>query len=180
MLDQVSRVAAGMTIGSGFDIAAQLGPLVSEAQRDRVLGYITRGRADGARTVAGGGAPDRGGYFVEPTVFTDVKAGMAIVQEEIFGPVLVVVPFDEEDEVVAAVNGTAYGLSASIYSQDLSRVHRLIPRIKAGSVFVNAPVRTDPNLPFGGVKASGLGREHGSSMIDLYTEIKSVVIGYRA
>lgn len=180
MVDEVARVAAGMTLGSGFDPAAQLGPLVSEAQRDRVLGYITRGRADGARTVAGGGSPDRDGYFVEPTVFTDVRAEMAIVQEEIFGPVLVVVPFDEEDEVIAAVNGTAYGLSASIYSQDLSRVHRLIPQIKAGSVFVNAPVRTDPNLPFGGVKASGLGREHGSSMIDLYTEIKSVVIGYRA
>ncbi len=125
-------------------------------------------------------APERDGYFVEPTVFTDVSAEMAIVQEEIFGPVLVVVPFDEEDEVLAAVNGTAYGLSASIYSQDLSRVHRLIPQIRAGTVFVNAPVRTDPNLPFGGVKASGLGREHGSSMIDLYTELKSVVIGYRA
>ncbi|MBP7775623.1 MAG: aldehyde dehydrogenase [Acidobacteria bacterium] len=180
MTDRVGALAAGMTIGSGFDGASQLGPLVSQAQRDRVLGYIAGGRAAGACTIAGGGAPERDGYFVEPTVFTDVSAEMAIVQEEIFGPVLVVVPFDEEDEVLAAVNGTAYGLGASIYSQDLSRVHRLIPQIRAGTVFVNAPVRTDPNLPFGGVKASGLGREHGSSMIDLYTELKSVVIGYRA
>ncbi len=180
MVDRLGRAAAGMTLGSGFDPAAQLGPLVSEAQRERVLGYIAAGRTAGARAIAGGGAPDGAGWFVEPTVFTDVHAQMAIVQEEIFGPVLVVAPFDEEDEVLSAVNGTAYGLSASLYTQDLSRVHRLIPQIAAGSVFVNAPVRTDPNLPFGGVKASGLGREHGSSMLDLYTETKSVVIGYQA
>ena len=180
LVDRVGRVAAGMTLGSGFNAAAQLGPLVSERHRERVLGHIVRARADGATAIVGGCAPDRAGYFVEPTVFTGVRAEMAIVQEEVFGPVLVAMPFDEEDDLVAAVNGTSYGLSASIYSQDLSRVHRLIPRIQAGAVFVNSPARTDPNLPFGGVKASGLGREHGSAMIDLYTELKSVVIGYRA
>ena len=180
VVERVGRVASALTLGSGLDPDARLGPLVSEAQRERVLGYIANGRAGGARTVVGGGAPARTGYFVEPTIFTGVAAEMDIVQEEIFGPVLVALPFDDEDALVAAVNGTAYGLSTSLYTQDLSRVHRLIPRIRAGSVFVNSPARTDPNLPFGGVKASGLGREHGSSMIDLYTEIKSVVIGYRA
>ncbi|MDH4063332.1 MAG: aldehyde dehydrogenase family protein [Acidobacteriota bacterium] len=179
MVERVGQIAASLTLGSGFDTGAQLGPLVSEAQRERVLGYIQGGRAGGARTVVGGGAPNRPGYFVEPTVFTDARADLAIVREEIFGPVLVAQPFDDEDELVAAVNGTEYGLSASLYTQDLSRAHRLIPRIKAGMVFVNSPARTDPNLPFGGVKASGMGREHGSSMIDLYTELKSVVIGYR-
>ena len=180
MVERVARAATAMTLGSGLDQEAQLGPLVSEGQRHRVLRYIASGRASGARTVAGGDAPERPGYFVEPTIFVDARADAAIVQEEIFGPVLVVSAFEDEDEVVAAVNGTVYGLSASLYSEDLSRIHRLVPRIQAGTVFVNSPARTDPNLPMGGVRASGIGREHGSSMIDLYTEIKSVVIGYRA
>jgi len=179
MVERVGRLAAGLTLGPGLDPDARLGPLVSEAQRRRVLGYIDSGLSAGAEAVVGGKAPDRPGYFVEPTVFTGVRPGQDIVQEEIFGPVLVALPFDDEDELMAAVNDTPYGLSASLYTEDLSRAHRLIPRIRAGSVFVNSPARTDPNLPFGGVKASGLGREHGSSMIDLYTELKSVVIGYR-
>jgi len=179
MVERVGTIAAGLRLGPGLDPDVTLGPLVSEAQRERVLGYISRGRAGGARAVVGGGAPDRPGYFVSPTVFVDARADLDIVQDEIFGPVLVAEPFDDEDALVAAVNGTRYGLSANLYTQDLSRAHRLIPRIQAGSVFVNSPARTDPNLPFGGLKASGLGREHGSSMIDLYTELKSVVIGYR-
>jgi phenylacetaldehyde dehydrogenase len=110
----------------------------------------------------------------------DAGEDLPIVQEEIFGPVLVAHPFDDEEEALAAINGTAYGLSASVYTESLSRVHRLIPRIQAGTIFVNSPARTDPNLPMGGVKASGFGREHGRSLIDLYTELKSVVVGYRS
>jgi phenylacetaldehyde dehydrogenase len=180
MIEHLARTAGAMTIGSGFDPDARLGPLVSASQRDRVLRYVASGRAAGARVVAGGGAPARDGYFVEPTIFVDAGEDLPIVQEEIFGPVLVAHPFDDEEEALAAINGTAYGLSASVYTESLSRVHRLIPRIQAGTIFVNSPARTDPNLPMGGVKASGFGREHGRSLIDLYTELKSVVVGYRS
>lgn len=178
VVERVSALAIKMPLGSGFDPAAKLGPLVSGAQRQRVLGLIEAGLADGATAVAGGRAPERQGYFVEPTILTGTTPSMRVVREEVFGPVLVAVPFDDPDEAVALANDTGYGLSASLYSKDISTVHRLIPRLEAGTVFVNAPVRTDPNLPFGGVKHSGLGREHGRSMIDLYTELKSVVIAH--
>ena len=175
---RVAAIARAMQVGSGFEPSSELGPLVSAQQRARVHDYVAGGRAQGARALAGGGAPERAGFFFEPTVLVDVRPAMAVVQEEIFGPVLVAQPFDTEDEVIEQVNGTPYGLSASLYSENLSRVHRLIPRIRAGNVFVNSPARSDPNLPMGGVKASGVGREHGASMIELYTELKSVVIGY--
>jgi phenylacetaldehyde dehydrogenase len=174
----VAAHARAMRLGAGLDPTAELGPLVSAAQRERVLRYVHEGIASGARTLSGGSAPARAGFFVEPTVLTDVRPAMSVVQEEIFGPVIVALPFDDEDELVHAVNDTRYGLSASLYSSDIGRVHRLIPRIRAGSVFVNAPARTDANLPLGGMKESGIGREHGSSMIDLYTELKSVMIRY--
>ena len=180
MLDRLVQAARGMPLGGGLDADAQLGPLVSAAQRERVLGYVADGQNGGAQVLTGGRSPDRAGYFVEPTIIVSVKHEQAIVQEEIFGPVLVAQPFDDEDEVIAAVNGTPYGLSASLYTEDLSRAHRMIPRIKAGTIFVNSPARTDPNLPMGGMKASGFGREHGASLIDLYTELKSIVVGYRA
>jgi phenylacetaldehyde dehydrogenase len=179
LVERVVDEARHMRIGSGFDPDARLGPLVSAAQRDRVLGYVTDGRTSGARLLTGGRAPEREGYFVEPTIFVDAPESLPLVQEEIFGPVLVAQPFDHEDEVIAAINGTPYGLSASLYTENLSRVHRMIPRIRAGTVFVNSPARTDPNLPMGGVKASGFGRDHGAALIDLYTELKSIVVGYQ-
>jgi phenylacetaldehyde dehydrogenase len=179
VLDRLVPIARGMPLGGGLDAAARLGPLVSAAQRDRVLRYVADGRSDGAQVLTGGRSPDREGYFVEPTIMVGAAHDQAIVQEEVFGPVLVAQPFSDEDEVIAAVNGTPYGLSASLYTEDLSRAHRLIPRIQAGTVFVNSPARTDPNLPMGGMKASGFGREHGTSLVDLYTELKSVVVGYR-
>ena len=138
--------------------------------------HVEEAVAAGAQTATGGRAPDRTGYFFEPTVLTTPRPDLRIVRDEVFGPVLVAMPFDSEDALVEAMNDTPYGLSASLYTNDLSRVHRLVPRIKAGTVFVNSPARTDPNLPFGGVKQSGVGREHGSAMIDLYTELKTVVI----
>ena len=179
VLERLVRAARSMPLGAGLDPEARLGPLVSAAQRERVLRYVADGQSEGAQVLTGGRSPDRAGYFVEPTIIVNAQHEQAIVQEEIFGPVLVAQPFEDEDEVIAAINGTSYGLSASLYTEDLSRVHRMIPRIKAGSIFVNSPARTDPNLPMGGMKASGFGREHGTSLIDLYTELKSVVVGYR-
>jgi phenylacetaldehyde dehydrogenase len=174
---EVARAANGLRLGSGFDRSASLGPLISAEHRGRVSRDVDEAIAAGAGLAAGGHAPTRDGYFFEPTILA-TRADMRIVREEIFGPVLVAMPFDAESDLLEAMNDSPYGLSASLYTQDLSRVHRLIPRIQAGAIFVNSPARTDPNLPFGGMKQSGIGREHGSSMIDLYTELKSVVIGY--
>jgi phenylacetaldehyde dehydrogenase len=138
------------------------------------MGYIQSGRAEGASIVAGGEAPAHPGYFVNPTVIADVKGSMRVVQEEIFGPVLVAQRFDDLDEVAALANDTPYGLSASIWSNDLRAVHRLVPKIKAGTVWVNTHGPVDANMPFGGFKHSGNGREHGRVGIEMYTELKSV------
>ncbi|MGH7536030.1 MAG: aldehyde dehydrogenase family protein, partial [Gemmatimonadales bacterium] len=151
----VARLAASMRLGSGFDPASEIGPLVSSRQRDRVNDYIRSGTADGARVVAGGPPPPGAGYFVRPTVFAGGSPSMRVVREEVFGPVLVALPFDDMDDLVAQVNGSRYGLAASIYSNNLSAVRRLIPRLQVGGIFVNSPARTDPNLPMGGVKESG-------------------------
>jgi phenylacetaldehyde dehydrogenase len=173
---EVGRKGRTLTLGSGFDPDATMGPLVSSAQRARVARDVEEAIAAGAHPAIGGRAPQRQGYFYEPTVLTAVGRDLRIIRDEVFGPVLVALPFEGEDALVEAMNDTPYGLSASVYTNDLSRVHRLVPRINAGTVFVNSPARTDPNLPFGGVKSSGIGREQGSSMIDLYTELKTVVI----
>lgn len=170
----IADTAEKMKVGSGLDPATQIAPLVSERQRDRVWGYIEAGKAQGARAVAGATRPDHPGYFVRPTVFVDAENSMRIVQEEIFGPVLVAMPFEELDEIARKANDSPYGLGASIWSRDLSKVHRLIPKIKAGTVWVNCHNLIDPALPFGGYKQSGVGREMGRSVIDLYTENKSV------
>jgi phenylacetaldehyde dehydrogenase len=136
--------------------------------------YIESGRAQGATVLTGGDVPSGKGYYVRPTVMADIKPDMRVVREEIFGPVLVAQRFDDLDEIAAAANDSPYGLSASIWSNDLRAVHRLVPKIKAGTVWVNCHGMVDPNLPFGGYKQSGFGREHGRSAIDMYTEIKSV------
>ena len=151
-----------------------MGPLVSREQQDRVLEYIESGRKEGASIVAGGEAPSHEGYYVKPTVMADVKRTMRVVQEEIFGPVLVAQRFDDINEVAALANDTQYGLGASIWSNDLSAVHRLIPKIRAGTIWVNVHGPVDANMPFGGFKHSGLGREHGRVGIEMYTELKSV------
>jgi phenylacetaldehyde dehydrogenase len=151
-----------------------MGPLVSKDQQERVLGYIESARKQGASVAVGGEAPSHPGYFVKPTVLVNVREDMKVVREEIFGPVLVAQRFDELDEVVKAANNTPYGLGASIWSNNLSAVQRLVPRIKAGTVWVNCHNMVDPNMPFGGFKQSGIGREHGRMAIDMYTEVKSV------
>ncbi|NTV11380.1 MAG: aldehyde dehydrogenase family protein [Zoogloea sp.] len=176
VLAGVVEAAGRMRIGHGLDGQTDIGPLVSEAQFRRVCGYVESGLAQGARLAAGGRSVGEAGYFVQPTVLVDVRDEMRVVQEEIFGPVLVAMPFDDLDEVVVRANGTPYGLAASIWSNDLAAVHRLVPRIRAGTVWVNCHNILDNALPFGGFKQSGIGREMGRDMLDLYTETQSVLM----
>jgi phenylacetaldehyde dehydrogenase len=165
-------------MGPGLDPSTQIGPLVSARQMDRVLSYIEAGRDEGARAIAGGARKQGAGFFVKPTVLVDTDHSMKVVREEIFGPVLVAMPFDDIDSVVAKANDTPYGLGASIWSNDLSAIHKLVPRIKAGTVWVNCHSLLDNAMPFGGFKQSGFGRELGRAVIDMYTETKSVLINY--
>ena len=176
VIDGVSAAASAIRLGPGLEQATEMGPLVSKEQQERVLGYIESGRKQGASVITGGEAPSHPGYFVKPTVLVNVKPDMRVVREEIFGPVLVAQRFDDLDDVVKAANDTPYGLGASIWTNNLSAAHRLIPRIKAGTVWVNCHNLVDPNMPFGGYKQSGFGREHGRVAVDMYTEMKSVCI----
>ncbi len=176
VVEGVAAFAASASIGPGLDPAAQINPLVSLRQQERVFGYVEDGIRAGARALCGADSWEGAGYFVRPTVLVDVKPEMRVVREEIFGPVLVAQPFDSLDEVVAAANDTPYGLGASIWSNDLKRVMNLIPRIQAGTVWINAHNLVDPHLPFGGFKQSGIGREMGRAALEAYTETKSVCI----
>jgi phenylacetaldehyde dehydrogenase len=174
VLEGVGAAADAIKLGPGLDPATEMGPLVSREQQERVLSYIESGRKDGVTVVAGGDQLDHPGYFVKPTVLASVRNDIKVVQEEIFGPVVVAQRFDDLDEIAAIANDTAYGLSASIWSNDLRAVHRLVPKIKAGTVCVNCHGPVDPNMPFGGFKQSGIGRESGRAAIEMYTELKSV------
>ncbi|KOF52114.1 aldehyde dehydrogenase, partial [Achromobacter sp. DMS1] len=174
----LADLAAGLALGSGFDPATQIGPLVSARHQRRVLDYIGIGKAEGARVLAGGAAVDGEGYFLRPTVFSEAPPAARILREEIFGPVVVAQPFDDLEEAARLANDSDFGLGASIWSNDLARVQRLIPRIDAGTVWVNTHNMLDPNMPFGGFKQSGIGREHGRAVIEMYLEKKSVCIAY--
>ncbi|MDR5750714.1 MULTISPECIES: aldehyde dehydrogenase family protein [unclassified Caballeronia] len=178
VMERVAAIAKSMKIGPGLDPATQIGPLVSARQLDRVLGYIDAGHTEGARAIAGGRRGEGAGFFVEPTVLVDTDHSMRVVREEIFGPVLVAMRFKDTDAVIAQANDTPYGLGASIWSNDLSAVHKLIPRIRAGTVWVNCHSLLDNAMPFGGFKQSGFGRELGRAAIDMYTETKSVLINH--
>ena len=172
----VADIAKSMKLGPGLDVSSQMGPLVSKEQFDRVLGYIEKGRNEGGEVVAGGARHGNKGYFVQPTVFTKCAPSATVVREEIFGPVVVATPYKSVDDIAAIANDTPYGLAASIWTKDLSFAHRLAKRIKAGTVWVNCHGLVDPNLPFGGFKFSGFGRENGAAAIDLYTEEKTVLM----
>lgn len=172
----ISDIAAGMKLGSGLDPNTQMGPLVSARQQERVCGYIQQGLESGARATTGGDATEGPGFFVQPTVLVDVDQNTRVAREEIFGPVLVAMPFDDMDEAVRIANDSQYGLGASIWSNNLSAVHRMVPQIQAGSIWVNCHSILDPALPFGGFKQSGLGREMGHEAIEHYTEVKSVLM----
>lgn len=176
VVEALANIAANMKVGAGIQADTQLGPLVSAVQQQRVMGYIQSGFDEGARAVVGGEAGEGGGYFVKPTVLVDTRDDMKVVREEIFGPVVVAMPYDDLDEVARRANDTPYGLAASIWSNDLSRVHKLIPKIKAGTVWINCHTVLDSAMPFGGYKQSGLGRELGRAVLDQYTETKSVIM----
>jgi phenylacetaldehyde dehydrogenase len=174
VVEGLGGAASAIRLGPGLDPSTEMGPLVSREQQERVMSYIRSGCDEGASVVAGGEAVEHPGYYVKPTVLANVSRSMKVVQEEIFGPVVVAERFDDLDEVAALANDTHYGLSASVWSNDLTAVHRLVPKIRAGTVWVNGHGPVDANMPFGGFKQSGIGREHGRVGIEMYTELKSV------
>jgi len=152
----------------------RLGALVSKTQMEKVLGYIEIGRAEGAKPVLLGGRVGDRGYFVRPTIFDSADPSMRIAQEEIFGPVLTVMTFEDVDELVEKANSTIYGLAAAVWTRDVAKAHKLARRIHAGTIWINAYNMLSPESPFGGYKQSGFGRELGKYGIDLYTQVKSV------
>jgi acyl-CoA reductase-like NAD-dependent aldehyde dehydrogenase len=177
-LDELAKTVEETRVGPGMDPATQMGPLVSKTQMERVLGYIGVGKREGARLVAGGVRADElgPGYFVKPTVFADVDGNMRIAQEEIFGPVVAAIPFSDEEDLIAKANSTIYGLAAGVWTADVKRAHRVAHALRAGTVFVNCYHIVDPVTPWGGFKQSGWGRELGSQALDLYTELKNVIL----
>jgi len=171
----IAENAAKIRIGHGLDPQTEMGPLVSEVQFGRVTGYLKSGLEEGARALTGGTAHGDTGYFVKPTVLVDTNPSMKVVREEIFGPVLVAMPFKEVDEnLIAAANDTIYGLAAGVWTKDISMAHQIANRIKAGSVWINCYHVFDAALPFGGYKQSGWGREMGQAVLSNYLEHKAI------
>lgn len=174
-------VTGSMKLGPGLDDETGMGPVVSEEQLERVTGYIDIGRSEGAEVASGGErAMDLGdGYFVQPTIFTGVRNDMRIAQEEIFGPVVAVLEVDDVDHAIEVANDTIYGLAATIWTNDLSKAHKVARGIKAGTVWINGSGMFDPSVSFGGYKQSGFGRELGVHSMEAYTEVKSVWVGLK-
>jgi aldehyde dehydrogenase (NAD+) len=176
VVERLAARARTVRIGNPADTGTSMGPLVSEKQMKRVLDYIDIGRKEGARIVTGGERHGEQGYFVAPTVFAGVEHEMRISQEEIFGPVAAVIPFEDEADALRLANGTNYSLAAGVWSADIGRVHRFSKKLRAGTVWVNTYGPTDIRLPWGGVRDSGFGREHGDMAIENFTEPKVVWI----
>ena len=176
VMSGLAEAANATRLGPGLDPETQLGPLVSAEQHERVMGYIEAGRAEGAEVLAGGESTldDSGGYFVAPTLFSTTSDDIRISREEIFGPVLVASPYDSLEEVATRANAGEYGLAAGVWTRDLSSAHRMASLLRAGSVYINTWGAVDPCAPFGGFKASGIGREHGHDGLDAYLETKTV------
>lgn len=173
--------AAKIRIGDPQDEATQLGPMVSKKQRDMVESYVRIGVEDDGATLAFGGKRPEGdefasGYYIQPTIFTNVKPDMRIAQEEIFGPVVCIIPFDTEDEAIAIANGTEFGLATSIWTRDVARAHRVAHRLESGITWINDHHRIDPASPWGGFKMSGIGRENGLVAYEEYTQIQNIIV----
>lgn len=179
-LDRLAARTKKIRIGDPLDAETQMGPLINKAQHEKVTGYIDIGKAEGATLHCGGGVPQlqgfEGGFYVEPTIFTGVKDDMRIAREEIFGPVMSVLPFSQEDEVIERANDTEFGLSAGVFTRDLPRAHRVIAEIKAGSCWINHYNLAPAELPFGGFKQSGVGRENSLAALSHYSQLKSVYV----
>ena len=175
VIEGISGHANALKVGPGLDPATTMGPLVSEAQQRRVSGFIDTARQEGVRIAAGGGPVDGPGYFVQPTVLVDETGDATVSREEIFGPVLVVTPFDDPAEIESKANATIYGLSANIWTRDVTAAYRLAKKIKAGTITVNSGMVVGASIPFGGFKQSGWGREGGLEGLAAFTETKSII-----
>ncbi len=173
-LDAMAEAARARKIGEPLDPATEMGPLVSAGQRERTEKYLAAGRAEGARFVCGGERLDRPGYFLTPAILADGRPGMSVVEEEVFGPLVVVLPFDTEEEAISLANGTLYGLSGSLWTNDLKRGLRVARAIRTGVLSVNSSSSVHLQAPFGGCKQSGLGRELGMHAMEGYTEVRNL------
>jgi len=172
----VSEVANNIKLGRGLNTDTEMGPMVSSEQHQKVLGMINTGKQQGAKAVAGGDKGASKGYFVKPTVFTNTKDSMDIIQQEIFGPVVCAIPFKDEEDLVSRANNSVYGLAAAVWTNDVSRALTTAKQLKAGTVWVNTYNIFDAALPFGGYKQSGWGREMGEEALNNYLQTKSVCI----
>ena len=177
VVDAMAAGMAAMKVGSSLDPATQIGPVVAKRQRDKILGYLDSGKQAGAKVATGGGAPkgQSKGWFIEPTLFYDVNNQMKIAREEIFGPVLVVIPYDGEEQAIAIANDSDFGLGGGVWCGDTAHGVEVATRIRTGTITVNTPMLVDMNSPFGGFKKSGIGRECGPEGIAPYTEYQSII-----
>lgn len=179
-LERLKVRTEAIVIGDPQDEATQMGPLVSMAQREKVLSYIDKGKAEGATLITGGGIPNSTsgtGAFIQPTVFADVTDGMTIAREEIFGPVMCVLDFDDEAEVIARANATEFGLAGGVFTADITRAHRVVDQLEAGTLWINTYNLCPVEMPFGGSKQSGFGRENSLAALEHYSELKTVYVG---
>jgi betaine-aldehyde dehydrogenase len=179
-VERLTERTKKIRIGDPLDPETQMGPLISKPQHEKVLGYIAAGKAEGAKLQHGGGVPSlqgfEGGFFVEPTIFTGVTDRMRIAREEIFGPVMSVLSFDGEDEAIDRANDSEFGLSAGVFTKDLTRAHRVVAELQAGTCWINAYNLTPVEIPFGGAKQSGIGRENALEALRHYSQVKSVYV----
>jgi len=174
VVEGVAEHAKKINVGSGLDPETSMGPLVSEEQLSRVCGYLEAGFSEGAKAVTGGHKKGDKGYFVEPTILVDTREDMKVVREEIFGPVVAAMPFDDPEEILPRANDSEYGLAAAVWTRDIGKAHRMAEQLRAGTVWINCYNIFDAALPFGGYKQSGWGREMGHDALSLYTQTKAI------